>query len=118
MVGNEGVDDVIRTAGGLGSGKDLPKWRDRGFGMWPRNDQEYMRRLRIVNPVRLLCAGVSGIVVSISLLAFPDATGRVSPVVAYGFGAFGVVVLCVGIWSIRKNQWRIREPKLSDPKTK
>ena len=86
--------------------------------MWPRNDPEYMRRWRIANRVNLLCAGVAGIVLSISLLAFPDATGRVSPVVAYGFGAFGVVVLCAGLWSIRKNQWRIREPKLSDPKTR
>ena len=32
-VGNEGFDDVIRAGGGLGSGKDLPIWRDRGFGM-------------------------------------------------------------------------------------
>ena len=86
--------------------------------MWPRNDPEYMRRLRIVNRVRSLVAGVAGIALSISLLAFPDATGRVSPVVAYGFGAFGVVVLCAGLWSIRQNQWRIREPKLSDPKTR
>jgi len=42
----------------------------------------------------LLWVGVSGIVLFLSLLAFPNATGRVSPVVAYGFGAFGVVVLC------------------------
>src|SRR5207247_10747333 len=31
--GNEGFDDVIRSGGGLASGKDLPIWRDRGFGM-------------------------------------------------------------------------------------
>ena len=84
--------------------------------MWPRNDPEYMRRWRIVSRVRLVHAGVAGIALSISLLAFPDATGRVSSMVACGFGAFGVVLLCAGLLSIRKNQWRIREPKLSDPK--
>jgi len=82
--------------------------------MWPRNDPEYMRRLRITNRVRLLFAGVCGIALSISLLAFPDATGRVSPVVAYGFGTFGVVVLCAGLWSIRQNNWSIREPPLDN----
>src|SRR5436190_1460 len=37
--GNEGFDDVIRSGGGLASGKDLPIWRDRGFGMWPLYDK-------------------------------------------------------------------------------
>ncbi len=94
--------------------KCFATWRDSGFGIWPRNDPEYMRRWRIVNRVHLLCTGVGGIVLSICLLAFPDATGRVSPVVAYGFGAFGVVVLCAGLWSIRQNNWRIREPPLDN----
>ena len=106
MVGNEGFDEIIRTEWGLGSGKDLPIWRDRGFGMAAVKPFYLDVRLGVRLGALLVFMGASVTLLDV-LFSGCIASGPCQPVPPFPI-IIPLVDFAIGVAFVLVNVWRAK----------